>query len=135
MNRGSQKSAQHPKWTDFATFFCNLACILARQAAKESGKQVECQNAHHEHRSGTARNRVQVGHHTFAVDLPNVHRKRLGWAEHIPRARSAQKVETREIEHGRRLARRVNERRGLSDDTSDKMMPVIMAGNAAGSST
>lgn len=54
--------------------FCNLACILARQATNESSKQVECQNAHHEHRSGTARNRVQVGHHTFAVDLPDVHR-------------------------------------------------------------
>lgn len=31
--------------------FCNLTRVLARQAAKESGKQVECQNAHHERQS------------------------------------------------------------------------------------
>ena len=32
--------------------FCILTRVLACQTAKEAGEQVECQYAHHEHRSG-----------------------------------------------------------------------------------
>ena len=54
----------------------------------------------------------------FAVNLPDVHRKRLGWRETHSTDTKRSKSRNREIEHGRRLPCRINKRRSLAKHTS-----------------
>ena len=94
--------------------------VLGGNATKEAREQVESQDAHHEHGGGAIRNGVQIGHDAFAVDLPNMHGERFRRTKDIPRARRACEIETREIEHGRRLAGRIDKSRRLAENASGR---------------